>query len=169
MTTTSTAPFKVPEVFFFTGSPDGGPVPTASAEIGMKLQRYLEDTFKSLGIGDQDSTTTAKATCADDAYNKAVPSAAAFISGLMPSFCSDWMAKPTDTFSKNYTAKDVKAVSRRISVQQKRTPPPGPLRADSYPGWSVHFNWKPTDAAGNCVKGDYCDQNLKSLLSQCEG
>ncbi|KAK4498016.1 hypothetical protein PRZ48_010672 [Zasmidium cellare] len=137
----------------------------------MVVQRYLNDAFNSLGIGTADyaATTSAVATCADNTYNSAVPSAAAFISGLMPSFCSDWAAKPTDALAKDFSAKDVKSVSRRTTLSQKRTPPPGPLKSDSFPGWTVDFDWKPKDATGDCLKEDYCKNSISSLLSHCQG
>ncbi|KAF2173679.1 hypothetical protein M409DRAFT_48620 [Zasmidium cellare ATCC 36951] len=173
VTTSITAAFKLPTVFMYTGSgADSGPLPKSTYSIDMIVQRYLDEGFNSLGIGTADyaaSSTPAVATCADNTYNSAVPSAAAFINGLMPSFCSDWAAKPTDALSKELSAKDLKSRSRRTAAIEKRTPPPGPLNSDSFPSWTVDFDWKPKEVAGECSRVDYCNKSISALVSHCQG
>ena len=175
-TTSTTATFKLPPVNFYAGTLDGGPVPTGPyPTVALVVQNYLDSVFNSLGIGTADYATStssaapAKLTCDGNTYDKAIGSAAAFINGLSPSFCSDWSAEPTHALSKEYTAKDVKSTSKRAVQFVKRTPPPAPLTPNSYPGWSVEFDWKPAHASGNCLKQDYCNNTLSSLLSYCEG
>lgn len=71
--------------------------------------------------------------------------------------------------SKVYTAKDIQSKFRRQSSLNRRTPPPAPLTQDSYPGWSVDFEWRADQANGDCLREKYCTNSLSTLLSQCKG
>jgi hypothetical protein len=132
------------------------------------MQKYLDETFKNLGIA-IDISTPAKATCVDGSYDKAIPSSAAFIKGLTPSFCGEWSLKTSEKLEKKLTAKDVKAASKRRWQLSKRTPPPRPLTSDQYPGWAVTFDWQPDQMTDDCSKEDYCTTAMSDLLSTCNG
>lgn len=177
---TTTAPYSEREFFAFTGTLERAPQPRDFAmTVSPVLQKYLEDTFNSLSIGKADyaePTATAQGVCAGSQYKDAVPSAAAFVKGLSPSFCNDWSAKPTEAFSRTYSAKDVKTNAVRSLLDEaktwlvmKRTPPPRPLTADSYPGWNIDFSWKPAKVSSSCSTKDHCNNAMSSILSTCSG
>ncbi|KAF4550008.1 Hypothetical protein D9617_19g103130 [Elsinoe fawcettii] len=169
-TTTSTAGNSEPIVDIGTSTIDGDPYPTERPQVDLVVQNYFADMFKTLDILDDADLEAAKSTCADENYDRAIPSAAAFIKGLSPNFCNDWANKPKDPLVNTYSASDVKTRRRRGgAVLDARTPPPAPLKPDAYPGWSIDFEWKPEEVVESCSKVEYCNNALSGLLSGCEG
>ncbi|KAF2227299.1 hypothetical protein BDZ85DRAFT_1732 [Elsinoe ampelina] len=161
----------MPSVNVYTGPGEDPPPADGPHKIDMVVQDYLNDLFQELGFTDDEtSIALPKATCVDTTYDRAVPSAAAFVAGLSSRFCDDWMAKPSDLLTKTYTAKDAKTRRKRGGFTlERRTPPLAPLRPDSYPGWSVEFEWKPDQVTEECSTTNHCSSRLSGLLSGCQG
>lgn len=180
-TTRTTANFTTQQVYTFTGTDIGVPVPSGGfPEVDDSVKDYLDGLFKSLGIDASDwaeTTTTsaspAQASCADNTFNKAISGGLRFIDAFTPSFCSEWNSKPTNEVSKGYSLDDLESESnsKRDLAIQRRSPPPAPLTSDSdlYKNWTVSFDWKPDEVSERCQREDYCTDAFSSLMKRCTG